>query len=432
MDIKTIPTHSRVRLMIGDLPLEGLLLPQEGEMFVVKLSSGYNVGVHPKKITDVQLLERPNPRTQEKPELEQNTDLPNIRILHTGGTIASRVDYETGGVIADFEPETILSMFPELSKIARVESTFLGNMWSDDLRFSHINTIAKSAFEAAQEGVTKLIVTSGTDFLHYLSAGLSFVLANLPISVLVVGSQRSSDRGSSDAAMNLVCAAQFLATTEFQGVGVCMHGSVNDDHCVILPGVNARKMHSSRRDAFKPINTAMIATVDYANKTIVFHRKLTTSSSSSLTQPLSLYKEDLRVGMILSRPNLFAQELNAYSSCDGVVLVGSGLGHFPVSAVDEDSKEHEHIFESIKSLCDKMPVVMSTQALYGRVHMNVYAPARKLQDIGVLGHSSSMTPETTYMKLSWLLSTQVKEKIPELLSQNLVGELDQIYVDEFY
>lgn len=431
MDVEKLAIHSKVRLELGEQSFEGLLLPREGDIIVLKLSSGYNVGIFPKHITSCELLERPNLRTQELPQLEQNTDLPKIKILHTGGTIASRVDYETGGVVADFNPETLLSMFPELTEIAQIESNFLGNMFSDDMRFSHMNTIARQILESAQAGTKKFIVTSGTDFLHYLSAGLSFLLAELPVAVLVVGSQRSSDRGSSDAAMNLVCASQFLATTDFQGVGVCMHATTNDDTCVVLPGVNARKMHSSRRDAFKPINTTKIALVDYKNKTVVLHRKLT-KISSAVPDSIDFFNEQLKIGMIVSRPNLFAEEIEAYNNFDGLVLLGSGLGHFPVTKVDNSCEEHEKILLVLEDLAKKMPVVMTTQTIYGRVHMNVYAPARTLQEKGIIGHGSSMTPETTYMKLAWLLSKTNKKDISTLLLENFVGELDQIHMNEFY
>ena len=431
MELDKLPVHAKVLLEVGDRSYEGLMLPKEGDMIVIKLASGYNVGIHPKHITKSEILERPNLRTQELPILEENKDLPKLKILHTGGTIASKVDYETGGVIADFSPETLITMFPELSKIVCVESKFLGNMFSDDMRFPHMNTIAKGILEGAKEGITKFIVTSGTDFLHYLSAGLSFILANVPVSVLVVGSQRSSDRGSSDAAMNLVCATQFLATTDFQGVGVCMHASTNDDQCVILPGVNVRKMHTSRRDAFKPINTTKIALVDYANKTVVLYRKLI-QITADLPESISLLKEDLKIGMIQSKPNFFAEEILAYKKFDGLILLGSGLGHFPVTKVDEFCQEHERILEALGELAQLMPVLMSAQALYGRVHMNVYAPARALQEKGILGHGSSMTPETSYMKMAWALSLANNETLPRLLLENRVGELDQIHMDEFY
>lgn len=428
MDINNIPLQSRVRIDAVGQSYTGILLPREGEVVVLKLDNGYNIGLKPKHIKNIEVLEKEDKEKVSPAPIEQDNKLPTIKILHTGGTIASRVDYETGGVIADFKPESLLRMFPELTKIANIESEFLGNMWSDDFRFSHFNKISNAILESARHGVKSFIVTSGTDFLHYLSAALSFQLRNMPVSVLVVGSQRSSDRGSSDSGMNLICAAQFLATTNFKGVGVCMHASTNDDICAIYKGVNVRKMHSSRRDAFKPINSRPWATVDYEKKTVNLISAIT-PRSGELPANISQYDEMLKIGMLYSRPQLYAEEFMTYEKYDGLVLVGSGLGQFPVTKVDDKCEEHEKILDVIEILAKKMPLVMSTQTIYGGVHMNVYAPARKLQEAGVLGHGSSMTPETTYIKLAWLLSSEASA---EKIMENLVGELDVNRADEFY
>lgn len=430
MDITTIKPNTSISFIFGDQKLSGLVLPREGDLIVIKLNSGYNMGVLPEHISDVKIMDQDSQKTPVVKGAKQNTNLSKLKILHTGGTIASRVDYKTGGVIADFSPEMLLSLFPELQDIVYVESEFLGNMWSDDFRFSHFNRLAQGVLEGAKKGIKNFIVTSGTDFLHYASAALSFLLKDVPVGVLVVGSQRSSDRGSTDAAMNLICAAQFLADTEFKGVGVCMHENSSDDDCIILPGIHTRKMHSSRRDAFKSINASPIAKVNYTDRSILLYKELE-QRKGIIPQTIPLLKEDLKIGMIYSRPNLYAEELFVYKKFDGLVLVGSGLGHFPVTKVDETCIEHEKIFSILSNLAKTIPVVMSTQTIYGRVHMNVYSPGRALQQSGVLGHLSSMTPETSYIKLAWLLSNYSKEEIPALFMKNILGELDPIKEDMF-
>ena len=428
MDIDNIPLQSRIRLEAVNQTYEGILLPREGEIIVLKLDSGYNIGLKPKHVKNIEICETEKKEKISPAPIKQDSNLPTIKILHTGGTIASRVDYETGGVIADFKPESLLSMFPELSKIANIESDFLGNMFSDDFRFSHFNKISNAILESAKRGIKNFIVTSGTDFLHYLSAALSFQLNNMPVSVLVVGSQRSSDRGSSDSGMNLICASQFLTTTNFQGVGVCMHASTNDDVCAIYSGVNVRKMHSSRRDAFKPINSRTLAFVDYAKKLVKINVPLT-QKGGELPANITPYDELLKIGMFYSRPHIYADEIMVYEKYDGLILVGSGLGHFPITKVDDGCLEHEKLSNYIEILAKKMPVVMSTQTIYGKVHMNVYAPGRKLQEYGVLGQGSTMTPETTYIKLAWLLS---KYSSAKKIMENIVGELADSRADEFY
>lgn len=434
--------QSRVKITTVSTSYEGTVLPSQADdkknIVVLKLDSGYNVGISQKKITAVTQVESSQKVTEKKEhkELSQNDSLPTIALLHTGGTIASKVDYATGGVIADFEPEAILELFPELASIANIQSTFLGNMFSDDFRLAHFNTIAKHVLKAARSGVTKCIVTCGTDFLHYNAAALSFLLHDLPVSVMVVGSQRSSDRGSSDAAMNLICAAQFLATTDFAGVGICMHENTDDDTCIILRGVNARKMHSSRRDAFKQINASPYARVSFADKTVELISDFLTTKNLTTDIPFqeefTYFNEDLKIGLLYSHPQMWAQEFTAYQGFDGLVIAGSGLGHIPITQNDDTTKEHSAIAQVITELAKEMPIAMSTQTIYGRVHLNVYAPARALQSMGILGHQSSMTPETTFAKLAWLLSTTEPDTIPEKFNANVVGEHDSISQDNFY
>lgn len=400
-------------------------MPLDGDYVVIKLTSGYNVGIHPKHIQQVKILEESRvPRQETSLSIQQDTSLPVVKILHTGGTIASKVDYTTGGVNAAFDPAELLQLFPELKNIARIESEFLGNMWSDDFRFAHFNQIATKIFQGAQQGITKFIVGSGTDFLHYLSAALSFILKDVSVSVLVVGSQRSSDRGSSDAAMNLICATQFLVNTPCSGVSVCMHGSQSDDACHIISGTHARKMHSSRRDAFQPINDEIIATIHYQDGSIILNKELSQTQTKQLPTALPLFNEQLKVGLLYSKPQLFEEELAVYETFDGLVLAGSGLGQFPVSVPNDNCAEHEQIFKTLVILAKKIPVVMSVQTIYGRVHMNVYSPARRLQDIGILGHGSTMMPEVAYIKLAWLLSNYSPEETRKLFMQDIVGELN--------
>jgi glutamyl-tRNA(Gln) amidotransferase subunit D len=181
-ELSKIEPFSQVLVKTKNQSYNGKFLPQEGKYIVLKLPSGYNIGLNPENILSVDVIEEVDhsQETEQKQEMilkeNENEDLQRLRILHTGGTIASKVDYKTGGVIADFKPEALVQMFPELTKIAKIESEFLGNMFSDDFRFAHFNRISNAVLKAVKEGVKNIIVTSGTDFLHYLSAALSFTL----------------------------------------------------------------------------------------------------------------------------------------------------------------------------------------------------------------------------------------------------------------
>jgi glutamyl-tRNA(Gln) amidotransferase subunit D len=294
-------------------------------------------------------------------------------------------------------------------------------MFSEDMRFGHYNMLAREVEREVRAGAKGVVITHGTDTMHCTSAALGFMLENIPVPVILVGAQRSSDRGSSDAAMNLLCAVEFIVKTDYAGVAVCMHKSESDDVCVVVPGTKVRKMHSSRRDAFKPVNCSPLAEIDFRTRKIV-GLALPEKPNEPHEFKVRLIDPKLKIGMVYSHPQMFAKELDVYKSFDGLVLAGTGLGHFPINEIDKLTKENRRIFAAIRSLAKRMPVVMSTQTIYGALQMDVYSTGRFLQEAGVLGNFSDMTPETTFIKLAWLLSNHPKQ-VKELVGKNLRGEL---------
>src|SRR3989344_3246777 len=207
----------------------GTLIPSVNhDILVLKLDSGYNLGIKKNKIKKFRLIKKFSQERPEKQNIVHNKNLPTISILHTGGTLASRVSYETGAVSASFKAEEILAMFPEIENIVNINSSLISNMFSEDMRFSHYNLIAKAIEKEVKKGAHGIIITHGTDTIHYTSAALSFILQDLGIPVILVGAQRSSDRGSSDSGLNLLCAVNFITKTNFSGVAICMHESMSD------------------------------------------------------------------------------------------------------------------------------------------------------------------------------------------------------------
>jgi glutamyl-tRNA(Gln) amidotransferase subunit D len=412
--------------------LNGLLVKEDEKHIVLKLSNGYNIGISRHRIKDIEYKEvhdkneLHNTRSHEIAHISQDKSLPKILILHTGGTIASKVDYETGAVTPKFSPEELVSMFPELKELARLECKLFRNIASDDIRFIHYNLIAEEIKEELKKdkSLKGIIITHGTDTMHYTSAALCFVFENLTVPVVLVGSQRSSDRGSSDAAINLISAVSFIANTSLKGVFICMHETMNDETCIILNGLNSKKLHSSRRDAFKQINASPIARVNYFSKEVEYLSEYPESLlNASGELKLHLFDEKLRIGIVKSHPNMFADELNVFSKYDGVILEGSGLGHFPITEMDEYTKENNHIRKALEELCKKIPVVMSLQTVYGSVNMNVYSPGRALVEMGIIGNNSSLSTETAFIKLAWLLSQKLDPK--EFFMKDLRGEFSK-------
>jgi glutamyl-tRNA(Gln) amidotransferase subunit D len=396
----------------------GILMPESiNNKVVLKLETGYNIGIDKKKVKSTKVLEKAKVKKEVTKKIKQNSKLPKISILHTGGTIASKVDYKTGGVKAQFSPAEILENVPELKKIGNIQARLISNVFSEDMTFKDYNKLAKEVEKEVKKGVRGIIITHGTDTLHYSSAALSFMLENLPIPVVFVGAQRSSDRGSSDASLNLICAVQFIVKSNYQGVCVCMHKSMDDKSCLILPGVKVRKFHSSRRDAFKVVNAVPICEIDKKGSFLDGKSKFDLIKGKF---KVHLLKENLKIGILKSHPNLSLKEFSCYSGFDGLILEGTGLGHFPIN--------NKGILSSIKKLSKEMPLVMCSQTVFGRVNMNVYANGRELQGYVISGED--MLSEVAFIKLAFLLSN-FKKDVKDLIRTDLKGEINERLSDEF-
>ena len=423
---------------------------QQNVLFL-KLENGYNIGIEKANISSVKNVtsqttlakvkeKKSTVHTALPSKVAGKNKLPVIALLHTGGTIASKVDYKQGGVSADFSAEELIAMFPELATFARVKPKKIMQLQSEMMRFSHFNTIAKEVYRAIKTGVDGVIITHGTDTLHYSAAALAFSLGTCPVPVLFVGAQRSADRGSSDAGENLLNAVFFIAQQkQFSGVAICMHESLSDEDALILPATKSRKMHTSRRDAFRPINAPPLARVNYHTGKCSFidtppnEEKTIRSAkvSASFSSP-QLFKENLKIGILKQHPNISAEQFLFFKGYDGLLIEGTGLGHIANQQIDGDTGENKHIQEAVSSLVSGGTVVaVASQCIYGRIHLAVYSPLRELAQAGVIGHFHDMTPETAFIKLAWLLSNYSKEETKTLFTKNLRGEISDSSPDAF-
>ena len=388
--------------------IKGILINSKDKKLTLKLNSGYNISIDENNINLIKKLEKKSSR-EIKIKIKQNKFLPKIFILHTGGTIASSVNYETGAVSPNFTPEDLLNKYSELKEIAYIESKLIFNVFSEDLRFEHYNKIAKEIEKI--KNAKGIIITHGTDTLAFTSVALSFALEGLSIPVILVGSQRSSDRPSSDSFLNLNLAIKFILESDFRDVGICMHSSMNDESCYILPAAKTKKLHSSRRDAFKSINEKPIAEV--SKEKITFFNKNYNNKERKLK--LKLFKENLKIGILTVHPNMHPSELSMFKNFDGLVVQGTGLGHIPIEG------KNKEIFDELKKL--KMPKVIITQCIFGNVNLNVYSTGRKIKDC-LIGNNLDLTLETAFIKLAWILSNHPKE-IEKIFNINLRNEISE-------
>ena len=435
---------SRVKLRLetlsGETIVEGVILPPAVEQHVtVKLPNGYNLS-HPLNQTHVIESVEKNPSSPtEASQPTHNPDLPSIRIIHTGGTIASKVDYVTGAVTAQFEPSELVHHVPELQRIANIDAHKIGNMFSEDIRPIHWNQIIDATEKAFQQGCDGVVVTHGTDTLHISSSAVAYAWCGdgnrPPGRIAFVGSQRSSDRASSDAAQNLIAAVTWAAQGPTPNgnlsdcVVVAMHRTSDDGACSIHAATGVRKLHSSRRDAFRPVNTQPLATVSIDEGTIEiqlnehYEHDRKEHSEREIVTAASRFKTELSIRQFMSGPWLLSAEINeaVASNVDALVLHGTGLGHVPIENPNDDAPQNIELRSSLQKAIDKnIPVMIVNQCIHGSVDMNVYSKGRIQQDMGILGHGLTTSPEAAIVKLHYALSTG--KDVKEILTANLFGE----------
>ncbi len=444
VEIGELPeTGSRVRFEVttwtGSTNVEGVLLaPSSPGHATVKLINGYNV-THPlEAMSKLEVIGSVKTDSGHSSKVSVDSSLPEVHILHTGGTIASKVDYATGAVTARFEPEELLSSVPELSGLANVKTKKLGNMWSDDIRTRHWNKMAAAAAESFSEGAVGVVITHGTDTMHISAAALAFAFSGSggapPGRIVFTGSQRSSDRGSSDGAENLIAAvcwaAQGPAPTGYKdSTVIVMHASGDDGKMSVLPGCAARKSHSSRRDAFRGINQDALGIVEVTQgdcEITLSEEYIATldPGRAPVDSPLTL-NESTKILQLIAGSQMFADQFKfaESSNYDAVLVWGSGLGHLPLDDPG-DSPENSKLSEAVSEFIDSGGhVFVATQCIEGPVHLDVYSKGRSQQSMGVVGHGSNFGPDTALVKAIYLLSTQTPAtEMAAKWSEDLVGE----------
>ena len=427
----------RVRLTAatpeGSVTHEGILLaPATSGHQTVKLDNGYNVTFADSDISEINLLGKAN-MENEVLNLggDEDPNLPEVWILHTGGTIASKVDYVTGAVAARFEPEELLDAVPELAKHARIRTKKLGNMWSDDIRARHWNAMMNATKEAFDAGAKGVVITHGTDTMHHSAAAAAFAWAGEggrpPGGIVFTGSQRSSDRGSTDGTENLLAAVHWAAhgpqpTGENGDASVIiMHAGSDDGVCAVMPGCSTRKFHSSKRNAFQGINAKPLGMVSVTSDGLCTIQTTNSSPNRKITQEPRMFNPDIRILQLVAGAHLFEDQIKLGSNYDAILFHGTGLGHLPIEDPNGDSPENIATKNAISEYCSNGGIaVMTTQCIHGPIHMDVYSKGRDQQALGLLGNHATTGPDTALIKLHFLLSVGLE--IEDGWNANLCGE----------
>ena len=413
---ENIAVWDRIAVSTAGGQVEGILLPRsagDDSHLVLKMITGYNIGIRHDHVVSIE--QRGSKKAHYKiPEKDFPFDpnKPNVTILGTGGTIASRLDYRTGAVIPAFTPGELFGAVPELADIANIKTKKLFGVFSENMGPHQWKTLAENIKKEIEEGVAGIAIGHGTDTMHYTAAVLSFMVQGSPVPIALVGSQRSSDRPSSDAARTLIGSVTTAAYCDAAEVMVCMFGTTSDKFCYLHRGTRVRKMHSSYRNTFKTLGGLPIGKVEngkftYFKNDYKRRRK---------DRDVNVYpKFEERVTVLYYYPNMNPDILESMidKGYKGIIIAGTGLGHVNKPLYEPLQRAHEegiHLF-------------MAVQTLYGYAHMFVYDTGRDMMARGVIP-LDNMLPEVAYCKLGWVLGmTQNESEVNKMMLTPIAGEI---------
>jgi len=402
--------------VISDLTYTGILMPRyetsEDSHIVLKLKSGYNIGIELDEIKDIEKISSPEEVTIEENVKKTDSALPKILLLSTGGTIASKVDYRTGAVTPALTAADLNDAVPEIAKIANIDAEVLFSEYSENLQPEHWVETAKKIQSVVDLDYKGVIVAHGTDTMHYSSAFLSFALSGLKIPVVFVGSQRSSDRPSSDAASNLIAATRFIAQTDVNGIYVVMHHNESDETISCHLGTRVRKNHTSKRSAFETIgNDPAFLILD---EKIIKNYRDEFFENQSFNPKLGI---DTRVALVKYHPGYEPRQIEALIDLGfkAIIFEGTGLGHVGKTMYDVIKKANA------KGLF----LGMTSQCIDGRVRMTVYESGRDLLELGITP-LENMIPEVALVKTMWALgNSEDNDGLKKLLLENIASEFSE-------
>lgn len=410
---------SDVEIKTNQGSFTGIVLPRsetaDPHHIVLKLRSGYNVGVAAAGVQSI-IIQGRREAHYKIPEKEFPYDpaKPRVKLIGTGGTIASRLDYRTGAVIPAFSPGELYGSVPELAEICNLETQKLYGVFSENMGPEQWIGTAQAIGEEIEKGVQGIVIGHGTDTMHHTAAILSFMVQNSPVPIVMVGSQRSSDRPSSDAALNLMHSVKTAAESDIAEVMVCMFGPTSDQYGLLHRGTRVRKMHSSYRSTFRTIGDIPIAMVS-REKITPLRQDYKRRRADKNVVVNTAFEE--KVSIVYYYPNMKPDIIDSLidNGYKGIIIAGTGLGHV-----------NKPLYPSLKRAHEKnIAVFMTVQTLWGYVQMYVYDTGRDMMELGVIP-SANMLPEVAYVKLGWALGqTNDLAKVREIMLTPVAGEITE-------
>jgi L-asparaginase len=296
----------------------------------------------------------------------QAADLPVVKMIATGGTIAMKIDPVKNAPVPAISGEDLVATVPEIAKVAKIEVLNLANVPSDYMDPDLWVKLQKAVVEAlARPEVAGVIVSHGTDTLEETAYFLDLtVKSEKPI--VLIGAQRNASEKDFDGPRNILNAARVCVSPDARGKGsmIVLNNQINAAREVT-------KTHTSDVETFKSGDYGFLGNAD--NDRVVFYRAPVRRQYVPLTQDKLPYVEIVAM----------------YGGADGTMIraaVAAGAKAIVVQALGWGNMNIPMYEAVLEAIAKKVVVVVSTRVQNGRV-LPVYGfkgGGKTLKDAGAV------------------------------------------------
>ena len=261
----------------------------------------------------------------------QAADLPKIRVLATGGTIAgaqaSATDY--GYKSGAYDVNSLINAVPNLGKLAVITGEQVANIGSQDMNDEIWLKLAKRTNEVlASADVDGVLITHGTDTLEETSYFLTLVVKS-DKPVVMVGSMRPATAISADGPGNIYNGVAVAADPRAKGKGTLVE--LNDEfhyarNVVKTDTTSVQTFHSLNRGPAGLVHTGKVEWFEPMNKKVGAATEFSVDGLDRLP----------RVDIIYAHANMSADLIVAAvnNGAKGIVVAGVGDGNMTTPALD--------------------------------------------------------------------------------------------------
>ena len=303
-----------------------------------------------------------------------------ILIITTGGTLAC-VQNEKG-LVPGLSSNDILSYISDITNLYDVDFYELFQLDSANIQPSNWQTMAETIYEkyTSYDGI---VIFHGTDTMAYTASALSFMLLNIPIPVVITGSQLSILNPLADAVENCRCAIH-MAGSGMPGIFLAFNRKV-------ILGTRASKVRTTSFHAFESINYPYVGEIN--SRGLDIQRSYIPGPTGSCVLERRLEEKVFLIKLV------------------------PGLGGIPSLSSE--------VMNDLRDVIQKgMIVVVKSQCPYEGSNLSLYETGKAALEVGVF-EAYDMSTEAVVTKVMWILGKHwERKKIEEMFYKNLAGEIN--------